>query len=284
VSYSQLNQILEIPRTVSIITECWYRAELQLQSVLKTYSPDTNEDYVTRRFHEEYSRQLKSASDDGLIEKAFAEDLDCAFQFLQISRRPAQIAEGIIADVTLHQKKTEEETGGDFGLVLIRPKTVELHDSVAFKPYRRGLLCQAKIRRESGKLGEFTENQVKVFDRRKNYSALLIYDFSDVDRRLLKPFMWQLYKAANSAEQVTEWLNKENFPSPNNSEEVITGIGKAKIGTDKSQTIDDYITPSGNISLIVNIDWPPGKGPGSSIQVLSRKETKSKVTQYVRTQ
>lgn len=280
-SYSRLDQILEIPRTLAILTKCWENAELQLQLVLRSYSPDTNEDYVTRRFHEEYGRELKKASDKRLVEKAFSGDLERAFRGLNMSHSPAQIAQGIIADVTLHEKKTEEETGGDFGLVLIRPRTSDYGGSVVFKSYRRGLLCQAKIKRESGKFGELSENQVKCFEKHKEYSTLLIYDFSDTERRLLKPFTWQLYNAAISVQEVKDWLHKNKLPSPANSKEVIEGIGRAKIGTSDSQTIDDYITPTGNISLIVTVDWPPGKGPGSSVSVLSRKETKSEVKQYV---
>ncbi len=280
-SHWRLNQILEIPRTLAILTECWEKAESQLQLVLQSYSPDTNEDYVTRRFHEEYSSELKKASEKKLVEKAFSGDLERAFRGINLSHSPTQIAQGIIADVTLHEKKTEEGTGGDFGLVLIRPKTIAYGDSITFKSYRRGLLCQAKIKRESGKFGELSENQVDLFEKHQPYSSLLIYDFSDAERRLLKPFKWQLYNAATSVQDVKDWLHKNKFPFPANSKEVIAGIGRGKIGTSDPKTINEYITPTGNVSLIVTVYWPPGKGPGSNVRVLSRKETQSEVKLYV---
>jgi hypothetical protein len=108
----------------------------------------------------------------------------------------------------------------------------------------------------------------------------LTYDFLDDERRLIEPFKWQLYNAASSIDEVKDWLHNGRFPSALNSKEVIQGIGRARIGTGNPQTINEFITPAGNISLIVTIDWRPGKGPGSSVRVLSRTKAKSEVKQY----
>ena len=81
------------------------------------------------------------------IENAFIQDLKAAsphsYEWLNTSRR---IANGLIAEVTLHSPTTETKTGGDLGLVISRPQ-LSLQNTYSpnaelfvAKDYRRGLL------------------------------------------------------------------------------------------------------------------------------------------------
>src|SRR4029077_9602721 len=88
-----------------------------------------------------------------------------------------------------------KKTGGDIGLVLIRPNVN--HERFRMRPltvdehYSRGLLCQTKIKRRNARWGGFTPNQKKILSNRTEYLALLLYEYKDAERKALMPFQWQ---------------------------------------------------------------------------------------------
>ena len=265
------NEILEIPRTLMCIIECWKIAEKSLQIDIYNCYPDADEEFITRFFHGKFAAALMVASEAGFIRKAFLMDLNKAFPYHQNEMK--QIADGLIAEVTLHKRATERITGGDIGLMIIRPK-VEKH-SCSFKvsDYKRGLLCQAKLKRASGKWGSFTKNQINILPERIQYLALLLYDYEDAKRSKLKPFSWQKCQSATMPE-VQNWLKYDSFPELENSDSIITNLGYGNIGTDDENIIDELISTAGNPSLVIRITWPEGRkpgGPGSEIRIRSKR-------------
>ena len=53
-----------------IVTACWHEAEASLIEQLK-YAPNSDEDFITKLFHLEFSKQLRQVSESGAVSKAF---------------------------------------------------------------------------------------------------------------------------------------------------------------------------------------------------------------------
>ena len=96
------------------------------------------------------------------------------------------------------------------GIVVVRPgvQTVRLAGpDRTIDQYRRGLLCQAKMFRRNSQWGGLTPRQRQVLPNKLNYLALLLYRYIDqnAERRILRPFDWQLAREA-TIEQIQSWL------------------------------------------------------------------------------
>ena len=127
------DNILEIPETINILAQCWLTAEENLRKDINTSYPDADEEFITRMFHGKYSAILRVVSDLALIENAFLNDLRNAFQNLDGELN--QIANGLIAEVTLHKRGTERLTGGDIGILIIRPHIEHFGDVLKISDY-----------------------------------------------------------------------------------------------------------------------------------------------------
>jgi hypothetical protein len=174
------------------------------------------------------------------------------------------LARGISATVLLHPRQEEKRTGGDIGIVLIRPN-IGLQGisagTLTVDEYKRGLLCQAKMNRRTGRgWGPLTRNQQKMLADRTDYLSLLLYNYSDKERRALMPFQWQVC-AGSALSDVESWLNSGAFPSLTTSENIIHQLGDCKIGTERNDLMDQLIAPAVRDSLIIKIGWPPGRSP-----------------------
>lgn len=253
---------------------------MNLQTDIRENCPGLNEDEITRAFHKEFVKTLRTASNYGKIENAFLKDLNSAFPSIP-PYQLAKIPPGLMADVILHKRNTEGDTGGDIGLTLTRP-FVEYHthsSSLKIKDYRRGLLCQAKLKNSKGKWSYFSDSQKKVLDDRLQYLGILLYKYKDTERHDLDYFQWQLCNEAASLTDMMNWLKTSIFPTVVDSEHIIKGIGNGKIGTDNEKVIDEIIAPKGNACLEIIINWPGGK-PDSNVTVYSHSEERQKL--YVR--
>lgn len=265
-------KLLEIPNTLDVLIDGWTLAEENLRYDISACYPDADEEFITQMFHGKYGAILSYASECKHIENAFLRDIQRAFPELDQELR--QIASGLIAEITLHKKATEKITGGDIGLLIIRPNVHDHGDYLKISDYRRGLLCQAKLKNQKGKWGHFTDRQKKVLPERLSYLSLLFYSYIDSARRSLNPFQWQLCDSFNFPD-VENWLKVDKFPSPVTSDDIIVNLGYGNIGTDDDDIIDSIISPSRNPVLIIRLTWPddarPG-GPSSSVRIYSRQE------------
>jgi hypothetical protein len=185
------------------------------------------------------------------------------------------LAHGLIADVTLHRRATEKVTGGDIGFMILRPQIEDQDKKLKIDDYRRGILCQAKLKRSSGKWGSFTQKQKKVLPERLPYLGLLLY--KDEERRQLSQFQWQLCDSASSIDEVSKWLRRASFPSLITSDFLIQGVGNGQIGTDNDQVLDEIVSPVGNQALIIRIYWPTDSHPGSEVYVRLRHHQQQKI-------
>jgi hypothetical protein len=147
--YLGLRKILRIARPLKVVSECWDAAEDSLRNDVRDDYPGVNEEFITQMFHGKLAKALRTASQERRVEQAFLTDLRKAFPDLGHAYKLSSRARGLIADVTLHRRETERVTGGDIGFMIIRPQINDRGNII--DDYRRGLLCQAKLKRSNGK-------------------------------------------------------------------------------------------------------------------------------------
>lgn len=263
-------RIIRIPNTIQVLCRCWAEAENSLQSEVASSSPDIDEEIITQRFHSRFTETLGDASQSRLIERSFVKDLESSFSEIDSSDL-RRVARGLIADVTLHKRGTEKTTGGDLGLMIIRPQVQLNSSALKISDYRRGLLAQAKTRRVNGKWGNLTANQEQTLSERSSYLALLLYSYRDFARRELEPFRWQTCNGM-ALHEVKHCLKRDSFPSPSDSSSILKQLGNGTIGTDDERALDEIVSPQGNSALIIRISWPDDGHPGSQVRVYTRRE------------
>jgi hypothetical protein len=270
-----MQNILPIPITLAVVTECWEKAEAALRRSIKQKHQDSDEEFITRLFLDEFRYVLRRASDAKRISQAFLKDLQKNWPGLAGQHQWAVISENLVADVSLHRRSVEKVTGGDFGLTVTRPQ-VSLHPlpnlifssheslpvahQIEMSEYQRGLLCQAKLKHKDGKWNELTDKQKILFPERADYYGLLLYQYSDEERRKLGSFSWQLCRH-ETVETVTHWLKSGEFPSISSSADIIAQLGNAAVGTDDHETLEKIIRPTGKPHIVITVSWPDGKRP-----------------------
>src|SRR5262249_19690977 len=171
---------------------------------------------------------FEEVSKNGAVAKAFLSDLRQTFSTIAYESLFG-IASGLVATVSFHPHQVEEKTGGDLGIVIVRPDVRRAQYSgsqlIIDDDHRRGLLCQAKMFRRDSRWGGLSSRQKQTLPEKLNYFGLLLYRYADQDgeRRVLEPFAWQLAHEA-TAEQVNAWLASDQFPELLGSRQVLTGL------------------------------------------------------------
>jgi len=275
---------MRIPAITNLICGCWNKAEKCVSTLVRTRYLDKGEEFITELFHGELRAIVKEVSDAGDVRQAFLRDLEAAFPYVEYSQA-LDIAKGIRATTVLHPKEVETKTGGDLGILLIRPNVREdvYDDSVLSidDDYQRGLLCQAKLKQRPTRSrrsvwGSLSPNQQKVLPQHLDYLTLILYQYLDAERMFLGPFQWQLCRGA-SVEEIKHWLRTDEFPCLQPSAEIIHHLGNDcesdGIGTDSKRIIQEYICPKVRPHLIIHIGWSPGGGPPSEVRI--KKRTKN---------
>lgn len=268
-------QPMPIPKIADVVTNCWIRAEKKTRKLLADRHFDKDEEFITELFHGEFRCTVDKASEAGNIKEAFLQDLREQFPDIRDSFELEIIASGITANVSKHPKSIEGESGGDLGITFIRPNVTACDADPSVlnidDDYRRGLLCQAKIKRRPSKghkscWGSFTTNQKKILPERLKYLSLLLYEYEDEQRHNLNPFSWQLCNGVQ-LDKVENWLKNGVFQNLTTSDRIIKMIGNDKIGTDDKIILKQYIDPEIRRALVVKIGWPPDKKPPSQVTI-----------------
>src|SRR5262249_53780985 len=73
--YFGSRNILKIPHTLQVVTDCWESAEESLRTDIRADYPGVNEEFITQMFHGKLARALRMASEERRIERAFLVDL-----------------------------------------------------------------------------------------------------------------------------------------------------------------------------------------------------------------
>jgi hypothetical protein len=266
-----MHGVLSIPNTANLLAACWHHAEQALQDQVQKYSPGLDEENITVSFHAKFAESLFNASDEKRIEAAFIQDFELSFWNVDADIRPEQIARGLRATVTLHKRATEKLTGGDFGLVILRPQIHHHYSSLHITEYGRGLLTQAKLKHRKGS-PSFTHMQEKTLPDRLSYLALLLYQYRDDAMRDLRPFAWKI-ASGMTFDSLKALLKEDELRDSLTSRDIIRQLSMAKIGTDSASIISQFVAPDSNQALVIEINWPPGKHPGSRIEVHHRYQS-----------
>lgn len=257
------------------------RAEKALRENVRRKFPDRDEEIITELFHAELEAEFARVSNMGVVAGAFLSDLKQSFSSLDPHELRSKIARGIIGTINFHPRHVEKETGGDFGIVLVRPDVQESRfgwsNLTIDGNYQRGLLCQAKIFRRDSRWERFTPTQKRLLATKLKYFTLLLYRYVDQkeQRRELAAFMWQ--QAGNAAApEVNDWLASGQFPNPENSQKILGALIRNQIGTDVRRLIEKDIAPPLRPSLVIKIGWRDGNPPAASVRVRHRSSAVSR--------
>jgi hypothetical protein len=249
-------------QTISLLCDCWAAGETNTAQHLKRYNPKAREELITDLFWGFLNDQLKRATEDGRLRAAFEADLIAAIPNLSPGDlRLRRYSQNLFMDCNLHNKKQEGKTGGDFGLTILRPSIPSAvhHDPIDMK--YQGLLCQAKLKDQNGKWQPLSKNQKKILPKNASFAALVFYEFSDIKRRLLGPFMWQ--SCRGNGRKLERWLREGFFPSIASSTEAITAVAEGRLGTNDRVIIEKIIALKERPTIAIRSDWPDDKKPPS---------------------
>jgi hypothetical protein len=277
-------RIINIDETLKAVCGAIAHAETFLKEQIKLYYHDANEEFITFAFYSHIKHRLREASRNKLIEKAFLRDLKEAIRREGLSgpsgewaleRQLSREASGLVADMVLHNKRQEGKTGGDFGLIVVRPQIITRSDFLEIKKgSSTGLLCQAKLKRKDGKWGGL-RRQRDVLPEHLDYASLVLYSYLDDGRSDLNSIEWKPCKG-NSMSDIEESLKKDSLGKTLGTTGIFTHLGRSEIGTDDQRKIDTIISPAARQYLELRIYWPQDEDdpPKGSVRIrVQRKQT-----------
>lgn len=269
------SRVINISETLAAVCSAIADAEATFREQIKLYYHDANEEFITFAFYCHIKHKLQEASEDKLIEKAFLRDLKAALRTQrfgswgierEVERQLSQQAAGLIADIVLHNKCQEAETGGDFGLIIVRPKITAKSDSLVInKGFSSGLLCQAKIKRKVGRWGNLRK-QREVLPEHLDFSSLVLYSYLDGERTELNQITWKLCKGS-SLPELEQILKQDVLGETLDTATVIDRLGRSEIGSNDQAKIDKIISPAVRQHLELRIYWAKGDGPAGPVEI-----------------
>jgi hypothetical protein len=282
-------QVIDISQTLQAVCNAVSVAEATFRTCIKQYHPDASEEFITNLLHDHIKYELREASKKNLIRDAFLEDLKSALPNHAISdwnldRELHWKAEGLIADIVLHNKRQEGKTGGDFGFVVVHPQISASYDSLALlieKGRVSGLLCQAKLKGKNQKWRLLGKNQKAILPDYLDFTSLVLYSYFDKERTELNPVVWKLCKGKTISE-IDELLKKGDFGELLKISEIITRLGKGSIGTKDQTLIDTVISPSSRQYFEIRIYWPKDNNPKETTSVNIRQQHTAQESVFVR--
>lgn len=235
-----------------MICEAWKAAENELVSEVGNHNPGIGEEGITERLFVLLQMKLKDASDKGIVENAFVEDMHNAHP--DIPRNSIEnFSQGLIAEA-LHSRYVEgRKTAGDFGLVMSSPEVTRSVGRLFVSKIQNGLLCQAKLKRKTW--GQLTKAQIKILPQHLDYSALALYCYTDTQRRELCIGKWFSCKGSSVDELNKQFKSGFDSAMLKNSTEILKALAGRQIGTQKPEIIDSFIAPEGSRHFELHIGW-----------------------------
>jgi hypothetical protein len=255
-----------IPKTITLLTHCWKDAEEATSDHLHRQNPKSNEEFITSLFWGYLNVNLQNAVKDSRLRSAFESDLLAAIPELRYdSHKLRHLSHHLFMDCQLMDKSVERKTGGDFGLTVIHPEITNSYSCSEIRMHRQGLLCQAKLRRKTGKWGVLSKRQQLVLPENLAFTSLVLYQFETLQRSRLKPFGWQACAGVDIG-SVGSWLKSDSFPQILSSGAAIWQIAKGLLGTSDEGLIDRKIAITKRPQVTIRIDWPDDERP-SFVQI-----------------
>jgi hypothetical protein len=283
---------VHINETLKEVCNAINSAEATLREHIKLYYHNANEEHITFLLYGHIKHRLREASHNKSIEKAFLKDLKSSLGYQpnidwDLDRKLHQEAEGLIADIVLHNKRQEGKTGGDFGLIIVHPQ-IKVDDEFLEikKGVSSGLLCQAKLQDKDGKWGPLTKNQRATLSNPDHlyFTSLALYSFLDGERTDLDSIAWKLCRGT-SLPQIQALLKNGPIEKLATTRDIITSLGRKEIGTEDQNLIETVISPSVRQHLEIRIYRPKDKkdnGPKQSAKLRIRHKEPGRETVCVK--
>ena len=254
-------QTFHINETLKEVCSSISRAEATVKEHIKLFYHNASEDYITFLFYGHIKYRLCEASQNKSIERAFLKDLKSSLGYQtnidwNLDRELHHEAEGLIADMVLHNKRQEGKTGGDFGLIILHPQ-IKVDDEFLeiIKGVSSGLLCQAKLKDEYGKWNGLTKNQRTALCNRLGFTSLVLYSFLDEERSDLNSITWKLCRGL-SLSKIDVFLKEGPNEKLKTTSQIVTSLGREEIGTTNQKLIETVISPLVRQHLEIKLYWP----------------------------
>ena len=202
---------------------------------------------------------------------------------LRLDQDISKSADGLIADIVLHNKEQEGKTGGDFGLIVLRPQIQIRQNSIVIKKgVSSGLLCQAKLKNADGKWGPLQPSQERALSQYKDFYSFVLYSYKNESRNLLNPIHWKVCRDSVKSE-IIKSFKTDDFDKLESVSNILMSLGQSKIGTRDDEIIKEIISPGKNQVLEIKIFKPKDRDPKKEvkIRVVNNQLTKTKSKQTV---
>jgi hypothetical protein len=276
-------ETFHINETLAIVCDLIGKAEENLREHIRIYYQNAGEEFITNLFYGQISYFLSEANKERLIENAFIKDLKNALGYnhfgdYTLSRNLKNTAAGLVADIVLHNKKTEGRTGGDFGLIIIHPSIQ--FDSRFLKIKKgqcSGLLCQAKLKDKAGKWNRLTKNQRVTLDQNKDFSSFVLYSYVDIKRINLNFISWALCRNEDIA-NIEEIMKRDALDELTmfDTKKILQLLGRKEIGTNDNEAIKKIISPSVRQHFEIRIYWPNSDDDSDTLKIKIKHFQKAK--------
>ena len=214
---------IPLTKTLTAVADSCEAAERALRAEIQNKHEAADEELITRLFHGELKYALRKASEDHLISRAFERDVATAIGGVVNVPQPHELSIDLFAESRFHKRSVESKTGGDFGLLIVRPSIRIMSDWLEITMAKQGLLCQAKLK-HGKKWDSLTDTQKKLLKNRTSFLSLVLYSYSDNQLSRLNPIEWQSCNGS-TVKKIGGWLKADEFPSRSSSSSVIHGLG-----------------------------------------------------------
>lgn len=256
---------LPLEHTLEVIAASCEAAERAVRRQIKRKYDSADEEFITRLFHGELRFALRTATEKRAISDAFHADLTAALSGLFDLHTLQNLSADVFAESRFHRRSVETKTGGDFGLLIVRPFLQFTDHYLAITMAKQGLLCQAKLRHESV-WDSLTDNQNEVLKNRTQFLSLVLYSYANEELTKLNPIEWQPCNGV-TLRRLSKWLKDGSFPKKVSTAELVRALGNGELGTDDEAIVRDVIAQSNVLVIVITIDWPDDRRPDPEIQV-----------------
>lgn len=257
---------VQLNNTLDVISDSCEAAERAVRLQIEQKHQGADEEFITRLLHGELKFGLKSATEAGDVSRAFQTDLTTTLGSVADFHTLQRLSADAYADSRFHKRSVESTTGGDFGLLVVRPSIEFTGHSIAITMAKQGLLCQAKLRHDET-WGTLTAKQQKVLKHRTDFVSLVLYSYADEHLTHLNAIEWQPCNGS-TIRKMGNWLKKGSFPSKLSSRDVIRSLRSGQLGTGNQILINEVIAASNIPVIVITIDWPDDHRPDQEIQVV----------------
>lgn len=278
-------ETFHINETLAVVCDAIGQAEENLREHIRIYYKNAGEEFITDLFYGQVKYFLSEASKKRLIENAFLKDLENALGYnhlgdYTLSRLLKNRSAGLVADIVLHNKRTEGKTGGDFGLIIIHPSIqIDSRYLKIKKGQCSGLLCQAKLKDKVGKWNKLNDNQRVALNHNKDFSSLVLYSYADMERIDFNPISWVLCRNEVIA-NIEEIMKRDALDELTmlGTKKILQLLGRKEIGTNDKKLINEIVSPSVRQHFELRIYWPDNDDDTDTLKIKIKNFQEAKQT------